>query len=413
MARPPQKLRTLPLAATLFFVVSGGPNGLEDLVRQSGPGVAILLILVVPVIWSLPLAAMTAELTSALPQEGGYFVWVERTLGPFWGLTCAWWSWMSNWFDVALYPVLVVGLLKEAHLIDFAAHWPQAEPLLRLAVILPFVALNLFGVRPVGEGSMVLGLVVLVPFLILAGLGLAKAPTLLHLPTYNHEQGLWGSVGLGLSVVLWNYLGWDNLSTIAGEVDAPQKTFPRAIGIALPAIVVVYLLVVAGSLAIFPDWRGYESGIWVEIARRAGGFPLFAAVFAAGIASSLGQFNGMLLGVSRVPFVLAESGYLPKAIAWQHPRWNTPVNAILLCTALEFGLAQTSLTELIELEVLLYGASILLELLALVVLRRREPELVRPFKNPRRLAGSCRPGSGAHCHRPRYLRPGRQNAGRP
>ena len=105
------KLRWLALAASLFFVVSGGPNGLEDLVRQSGPALCLLLLVVTPLIWSLPSALMTAELGSALPVEGGFYIWVTRGLGPRSGFACAIWSLIYALFEVAIYPVLAVSLL--------------------------------------------------------------------------------------------------------------------------------------------------------------------------------------------------------------------------------------------------------------------------------------------------------------
>jgi amino acid transporter len=383
---PDGKLTALPLAATLFFVVSGGPNGLEDIVRQSGPGACLLLLIITPLVWSLPCALMAAELTSAIPEEGGYYVWVSRAFGPFWGFTCAWWSWMANWFDVALYPVLVVSLLKQAGLVGWTAHVPGGDFLLSLAVIVPFVALNVIGVRSVGRGSLALGALVMVPFLALAVIGfahpLSHAQLPGHMTFFNPNQGLWGSLGLGLSVCMWNYLGWDNLSTVASEVEDPQKSYPRAIALTLPVIVAIYVVVVAAALAIFPDWRGYETGIWVRIGQVAGGAPLFFAILLAGIASSLGQFNGMLLCVSRVPFVLAEDGYLPKALTWLHPKFGTPVVAILFVAALDLLFSLKTFSDLVELEVLFYGASIVLELGALVALRKIQPELQRPYRIP-------------------------------
>src|SRR6185436_1385404 len=102
---PPRALMLWPLVMTFFLDVSGGPFGLESLM-QSGPGMAILLILITPFIWAAPAALMTAELASAIPTEGGYYVWVKRCMGPFWSFVCGWWTWVYSWVDVAIYPVL-------------------------------------------------------------------------------------------------------------------------------------------------------------------------------------------------------------------------------------------------------------------------------------------------------------------
>ena len=95
----------------LFFAVSGGPYGLEPLVTAVNPGWAFVLVAIVPLIWGLPIALMVAELSSLLPDEGGYYVWVDRALGPFWGVQEGWWSMCGIAFDLALYPVLFVDYL--------------------------------------------------------------------------------------------------------------------------------------------------------------------------------------------------------------------------------------------------------------------------------------------------------------
>ena len=105
-ASPGRKLTLLPLVMVMFFTVSGGAYGLEDLVGSSGPGMALVLIVVTPLIWSLPTALMVAELSTAMPVPGGYYAWVKRALGPFWGFQEGWWSWITSFVDMAIYPVL-------------------------------------------------------------------------------------------------------------------------------------------------------------------------------------------------------------------------------------------------------------------------------------------------------------------
>jgi amino acid transporter len=98
---PKKKMRLLPLVAATFFMVSGGPYGLEELVQKTGFGSAILILLMTPVIWSVPTALMLGELSSAIPEEGGFYVWVTRALGPFWGFQEAWLSLAASIFDMA------------------------------------------------------------------------------------------------------------------------------------------------------------------------------------------------------------------------------------------------------------------------------------------------------------------------
>ncbi len=87
------KLTLWPLVAATFFMVSGGTYGTEEIIHGAGYGHGILILLFLPVLWCLPTAFMIGELSSALPQEGGYYAWVRRGLGNFWGLRgFAWWE---------------------------------------------------------------------------------------------------------------------------------------------------------------------------------------------------------------------------------------------------------------------------------------------------------------------------------
>ena len=139
-----RELGFLPLVAVLFFNVSGGPYGVEDAVGSLGPGLALLLLLVTPLVWSLPVALAMGELASALPEEGGYVVWVQRAFGRFWGFQAGWWSWINSFVDVAVYPALFA---------EYLATWrPGMSPLERWVLAL--------AKRPVRLGAAGLGIVV-------------------------------------------------------------------------------------------------------------------------------------------------------------------------------------------------------------------------------------------------------------
>ena len=96
--------RSLPLSAIvsiIFFNVSGGAYTLEE-VLAIGPGLAILLLLVTPLIWSAPVALVCAELGTAIPEEGGYYAWSKRALGLFGSFCQGWWAWLYTFVDIGL-----------------------------------------------------------------------------------------------------------------------------------------------------------------------------------------------------------------------------------------------------------------------------------------------------------------------
>jgi len=103
----------VPLIAATYFMVSGGPYGLEELIGDAGYRKTFVILLLTPLLWSLPTALMVGELSSALPATGGYYVWARRALGPFWGFQEAWLSLAASIFDMAIYPTLFVTYLGQ------------------------------------------------------------------------------------------------------------------------------------------------------------------------------------------------------------------------------------------------------------------------------------------------------------
>ncbi|MDQ6635808.1 MAG: APC family permease [Gemmatimonadota bacterium] len=389
-------LTTLPLVFVMYFNISGGPFTTEGLVASVGPGMALLILLLVPIFWSLPETLIVGELASMLPEEGGYYRWVERAFGPFWAFQNAWWTWLYSLVDMAIYPLLFVEYLAYfIPALGVGGGGPAASSsLLRwaiaLAVIWSATALNLRGARPVGRFAVAAGTLVLVPFLLLA---LAATPHISHAPwtplTRNGGSAL-GSLGVGLSIALWNYIGWDNASTVGGEiVDAP-RTYPRALALTLPLVSLGYLIPLSATLGA-SDWTLWREGGWPAIARLAGGAagrPLAAWIGAAGMVSAVSLFGALLLVYSRIPLVVAEDGLLPKPIAATDAR-GTPRNAVLIAAALYSLFTLLPFRKLVVADVLLYSMALFLEFGALLRIRRVEPTLRGPFRIPLGWAGVC------------------------
>ena len=145
-----RKMRLLPLIAATYFMVAGGPYGLEDIIGKAGYGWALAMLLVVPLVWSLPTSLMVGELAAAVPEEGGYYRWVRRALGGFWGFQEAWLSLAASVFDMAIYPVIFVLYLGR---IEPAWTAGYRGTLWALAVVVLCAVWNLRGARAVGEGS--------------------------------------------------------------------------------------------------------------------------------------------------------------------------------------------------------------------------------------------------------------------
>ena len=380
LARP---LGAFALVGATYCMVAGGPYGLEEVVAGCGYGRALLLLAVLPLVWALPTTLMISELASALPEDGGYYVWVERAFGRFWGFQEAWLSLAASVFDMALYPTLFALYVQR---LSPALAGEKTAVLLGLAVIVLCTAWNVLGARPVGDASVASTVLTLLPFGLLVLLGAGRTGAV-------RPGG--GSANLlgGVLIAMWNYMGWDNASTVAGEVERPRRAYPAAMAGALALVVVTYILPVAATARTGIDPRSWTTGAWADVGRTLGGPGLAVAIVAGGAVSAFAMFNALVLSYSRVPAALADDGMLPRAFG-RRSAAGSPVVSIVVCAAAWALCLALGFDRLIELDVLLYGGSLALEFAALAALRIREPELPRPFRIPGGTAAAIALGVG-------------------
>jgi amino acid transporter len=401
-----RQLRTWPLIALIYFSVSGGPYGLETAVSSSGPGMTMILLVAVPLLFSVPCALMNAELGSALPLEGGYYAWVKIGLGAFWGFMEGMLSWVASWLDTALYPVLFVDYLATwfpplergndvifsmwdgAFSIDL--HWAVA-----VAFMIPLGYLNARGAKVVGDTSLGFLVIILSPFVLLIGFGLfhwLTTPDVHPLqpflaPGLSARQ----AAGAGLAIVIWNYIGFDAVSTVGGEIENPKRTYPIALLVSLPLIMLTYLLPMLFALTSGihdGDTSLWDNGDFAIAGQALGGSWLQSAIVIGALISQVGLFSSLLLSGSRVPAVLAADHYLPERLAKVSPRTGTPVTSIVVsCIIFSFFIA-INFQSLLDADITLNMFGLVLEFAALIVLRRRFPDMLRPYKVPGGMFGA-------------------------
>ena len=391
-----KKMRLLPLVGATYFMVAGGPYGLEDIIGKAGYGRALLMLLLIPLVWSLPTSLMVGELASSIPEEGGFYEWVRRALGGFWGFQEAWLSLSASVFDMALYPVTFVLYLGK-----IAPDWTSGHrgTMWALAVVIGCALWNLRGAKAVGGGSILLFTAMLAPFAALVAIGLWHGFGAhgggLHALTAGTATP---DMAAAISVCLWNYMGWDNASTIAQEVEDPQRTYPRAMLISAALVAATYILPLAAVAVAGIPAEQFSTGAWADAAKSLGGTGLWGiglalAVVIGGTISGIGMFNALMMSYTRIPYALAREGLLPKVFT-RTTATGVPWLSVGLC-GIAWGLAvQMSFERLISIDLVLYGASLMLEFIALVVLRKREPDLVRPFRVPGGMKGAVAAGIG-------------------
>ena len=370
----------------IYIFVSGGSFGIEEMVASSGPGLTLLLLLVLPIIWALPMALIASELGSAIPDSGGFYVWTRRGLGQFWGFQAGWWWSLALLVDTSLYIVLSATYLQNqigfSDEIYYAICW---------AVIGVCTVVNVLGIKIVAIGSSLFAILIISPILVLGVIGLANWQFNPFTPMTPPDTDLLGADGaliVGLSIGIWFYSGYESMSTLAGEIEEPQRIIPKALMLALPFVALMYLLPTLGSLAAFGRWElfsvdGTEGTIsFVDIGRALGGTALGHALLASVVLGNLALYLDYMASGARPLQKLAVDGLLPTPLAVFSEHFGTPVAALLLIAGVNAVLVVGPFQSLVIIDVLLMVASYALIFIAAVRLRAKEPGLVRPFTIP-------------------------------
>ena len=379
-----KKLRVLQLAAIIFLTVSGGPYGLEPLLSYAGRNGALLLLIITPIVWDIPTICAVLELNSMMPVTGGYYQWVKRALGLRFAFYEGWWTWLYTFVDLAIYPVLFVEYLS----FFFPGIEAYKIPLC-LAMIWISAGLNILGIVPVGKSSLFLSVIVLVPFVILFVLAFMHCSNSFSFPALSLKGVGFSSISLGLYTVMWNFIGWDNVTTYAEEVNRPVRSYITSVGIAFLLIFGVYFLAIITAQLSGIDFNILNEEGFPALGLLIGGQWLGALLSIAGMASALGLFSGVLLSVSRVPKVMSDDELLPAKLHAIHPKYKSPYISIIVCSLVVSVMILWTLGDLVVIDVTVYGAGLFLEFISLIVLRIKAPHEHRPFKIPLNIFGLC------------------------
>jgi amino acid transporter len=186
---------------------------------------------------------------------------------------------------------------------------------------------------------------------------------------------------------LWLYSGYEQLSTVAEEVENPQQAYPRALALVVPLSIAAYFLPTLAGLASAGNWEQWHTGFFSDAARMIGGsfhghFWLGTWMTLAAMVGNVALLNSTVLTTTRMPFAMAEDGYLPAALTRKHSRYGTPCLAILVSAIIYALLAWQSLGQLISVYIWLRSATTVLTVLSAWKLRRTRPEMPRAFVIP-------------------------------
>jgi amino acid transporter len=373
-----KKVGLFSFVFVMYSYTTAGPFGLEDQVRTAGPGMALIYQLLIPFFWCIPISLVAAELTTAMPVQGGFYRWTREAFGDFWGFLAGWWNWCASFLLGALYAVLFTDYL--------AFYFPQLTGwrhfLVAVSVIAVIGYINVRGIRLVGKVATVLEIGILLTVLLMCIMSVRMWHHNPFLPVVPPHKPVFQVFGVGFALGLWLYAGYEQVSSVAQEVENPQKSYPRALAWVVPLSMLTYFLPTACALAALGDWEKWGTGYFSQAATLIGGPWLGFAITAAAAIMNLSILNSTILTTTRMPSSMAEDGYLSPALARIHPKFGTPWIAIILSAAIYCMLAWHSVTQLISVYIWLRIATSILTVLSAWQLRRKRPDLPRTFRIP-------------------------------
>ncbi len=373
-----KKANFLQLAFMIYGAACAGAFGLEDMISGAGPGIALITLVVMPFLFSIPISFAVAELTTMMPVEGGQYRWSRMAFGDFWGFQAGWWAWMTGVVTNGSFTVLFANYLQNwLPGLTGVYHW-----LACLGLIWSMHYLNVRGIQVVGNTAIALSIVLLIPFVIMLALGIAQWQHNPFSPLLAPDKNLITGFGSALVLAIWLYSGYDKLSAAAEEVENPQRIFPPALMFAATLAMLSYVLPTLSGLAALGNWQEWAGAYFSSAAKQMGGAWLGNFMTFGALCSNALLLNVTMLAASRYPLTLAEDGFFPKFLTHLHPRFGTPTFSLLVGSLTYSVLTLFDFTQLIIIYCWFQMSSNILIYANVWAMRRKHPEMKRPFQIP-------------------------------
>jgi basic amino acid/polyamine antiporter, APA family len=370
----------------------------KAMVAQVGSPDMVFFVWVAGGLLSLFGALTYAELAAALPEAGGEYVYLREAYGPLWSFFYGWTQmWVAKSGSIATLATAffyyLANFFPELDRVFYRVPLPlgaAGAPLeirygqfLAMALILLLAVINYFGVKIGGEVQVIVTIVkvALIFFIIAAGVWLGRGTGTSWSRTIPAPGGVAGFFA-ALVAALWAYDGWNNVSMVSSEIRDPQRNLPRALIWGTAGVIGIYLLT---NFAYFHVLTAAEVAasdrVAADMMLRLLGSPGAAAVSIAAMISIFAALNGSILSGSRVPYAMARDGYFFRPLARVHPKRHTPAASILALSAwaavlVLSGRYEQLFTYVIFASWILYGMTAA----SVIVLRRKRPELPRPYR---------------------------------
>lgn len=377
--------KSIGIPTMLFLIFSfccGGAFGVEEMICSGGPGLAVILLAVLPFLWALPQAMTAAELGSAIPYTGGFYKWNQAALGEFWGFSAGIGRVIAQYLEMPGYVLLATSYITALIPMNSVTAY-----LVKAAIIILFTAINLRGIKEVGWIATVISIAVLIAFagITLIGFTHVTNPHPME-PIWNPEEGFLFSLGGCLAIGMWMYSGFTSVSTLAGDVQDKSVVW-KSLLIALPIIALVYILPTLAGLASVGQWESWSDTVnYGNVASLVGLAGVFMVV---AVVANCSSFNTLVASLSRNVYAISMDNLGPKSFTKLSEKSHMPLIAIISVAVVSLIGCTFDFSTIITIEVMFLMVDYSLIWISLLALRIKHPEMERPFKIPFKSTLGC------------------------
>ncbi|MEO5564676.1 MAG: ethanolamine permease [Chitinophagaceae bacterium] len=387
MSKSPNELKRTLTPVMLWglgvgYVISGMYFGWNLGLEKGGTlGLAIATFFII--ILYITFTFSYAELACAIPKAGGVFDYANRALGKDWGFIAG----MAQNIEFIFAPPAIAFAIGAY----FNLFFPQI-PILGIAIFsyVVFTALNIYGVKAAAMFELVITIFAVAELLLFAGVSLPhfELKNLQHNALPNGWQGIFAAIPFAI----WFFLAIEGVANVAEEAIKPQRTILIGFGSAILTLVILCILTFTSSVAVAgweaivykADGTASDSPLPLALAHITGSNNLlYHLLITVGLFGLVASFHGIILAAGRSSFEFGRVKFAPPFLGKIHPKFRTPTNALLVNMGIGIIALLTGKTaEIITISV--FGALTLyiVSMIVLLRLRKKEPNLERPFKVP-------------------------------
>lgn len=366
-----KKVKLVPMIFLMYMFISGGSFGLEDMIGGAGPGISLIILIVLPIICAYPYGLVCTELGAKYPEVDGMYGWIKKALGRFPAYISGWSISLANYVDTAVYMVIAMEYLNTAFKLNLneTQRW-----IMGIAFIVVICLLSIRGIEVLALSATISGIILLVPFILTIIMGIPQMVENPCIPIFGSGNAIMDT-NTALMIGFWLFMGYESLHSFSGEVEGSGPLLTKAFLYAVPLATFIYIVPTFVGLAVVGNWQDWSAAgpiDFVELGRLVGGNFLMTLFVIAGVFGNLSVFASYMSFGSVVTSQLAEDGLFFPGLEKEHPKYGTPYRAIIASGVISIVLSQGSFADLIIIDVLLLLFPIIMIMISAIVLRIRE-----------------------------------------